>query len=329
MQNQREFTESWLQALTLSADHSHARSIRPWLTTIQTLAASAPNAEQAQEAEKLWEYASGHGLLSLITCLPARSTPWRFEDDECYKFSPVDSSSNQTPNGDAVGTTDGSAITKERWLTELGISPVRFSGVAHVTAADWSNAIRKEAVKRGKPLNVTSIPAGNMLDLPCTLEWDLHQWKVSFTQPSWMQLTYESPFQADRTSMERLTEYLMDALGVGQEKFKPMQKLSAFEPESAPWTLCIPDFSEWHREVLFSQSIGLSPWMRRTWNCVWPVIMRERNRLRGPCDLQYLRTELKACFDSEPAMVQWMFILARLACEVRLGTGLGLCGDFH
>jgi len=108
MQNQREFTESWLQALTLSADHSHARSIRPWLTTIQTLAASAPNAEQAQEAEKLWEYASGHGLLSLITCLPARSTPWRFEDDECYKFSPVDSSSNQTPNGDAVGKTDGS-----------------------------------------------------------------------------------------------------------------------------------------------------------------------------------------------------------------------------
>ena len=93
MQNQREFTESWLQALTLSADHSHARSIRPWLTTIQTLAASAPNAEQAQEAEKLWEYASGHGLLSLITCSPARSTPWRFEDDECYKFSPVDSSS--------------------------------------------------------------------------------------------------------------------------------------------------------------------------------------------------------------------------------------------
>jgi len=320
MQNQREFTESWLQALTLSADHTHARSIRPWLTTVQTLAASEPSQEQAAEAQKLWDYANANGLTTLLECLPVRSIGWQFEDDECYKYSVQGQGESQSEEADA---------RKSRWLRDLGITPIEVSAVAHVTASDWSNALRKEAVRKGKPLNVTSIPAGNMLDLPCQLRWDLKTWTVHFAQPDWMRIVYEAPFRAPRPTMEELTERMIDALGVAQERFKPAMKLSAFSPESAPWTICIPDFSQWHREVLVTQSIGLSPWLRRTWNCVWPVIMRERNRLRGPCDLQYLRTELKACFDSEPAMVEWMFILARLACEIRLGTGLGLCGDFE
>ena len=80
---------------------------------------------------------------------------------------------------------------------------------------------------------------------------------------------------------------------------------------------------------MLADSYGLSPWMRRTWNCVWPVIYRERNRLKGPCDLAYLRSELKACFDHSPALVEWMFVVARLACEIHIGRGLGTAGDFE
>jgi hypothetical protein len=144
-----------------------------------------------------------------------------------------------------------------------------------------------------------------------------------------MSIEMESEFIAPRPSFDLLTERLIDVLSTAKERFTSKSPLSNFNPDSSNWTTCIDEFSQWHREALLADSYGLSPWMRRTWNCVWPVIYRERNRLKGPCDLAYLRSELKACFDHSPALVEWMFVVARLACEIHIGRGLGTAGDFE
>lgn len=317
MTNQREFTESWLQALTLCINHEKARTIRPWLTTIQVLTASETLPEQKDEAIKLWNYAGEFKLDSFLELIPAKSSPWRFEDDEDFVFTP-DLPKLEASKSDPL----------ERWLVTLGIQNCSIPATARVTSHDWTTIVRKQAIRRSKPMNVNAFPTGDVLELPCTLDWSPRTWTVRFAQPDWMSLEYESEFLAPRPSFETLTERLIDALATANERFKTKAALSNFAPDPASWTTSVAHFAQWHQDVLMADSYGLSPWIRRTWNCVWPVIYRERNRLRGPCDLANLRSELKACFDNSPDLCEWMFITARLCCEIQLGSGLGISGNF-
>ena len=318
MSNQREFTESWLQALTLCVNHEKARAIRPWISTIQVLSASEVLPEQKDEAIKLWSYAKEHQLQGLLELIPAHSSPWRFEDDENFVFTPA-----------PIQSSDPLYPSQSQWLELLGIVPCSFRATARVTSHDWTTMVRKLAIRRNKPMNVNAFPTGNILDLACTLDWTPRSWTIRFEQPDWMSIEMDSEFIAPRPSFDLLTERLIDALSTAKERFTSKSPLSNFTPDSSNWTTCIDEFSQWHREALLADSYGLSPWMRRTWNCVWPVIYRERNRLKGHCDLAYLRSELKACFDHSPALVEWMFVVARLACEIHIGRGLGTAGDFE
>jgi hypothetical protein len=318
MSNQREFTESWLQALTLSANHEKARAIRPWLTTIQVLTASESLPEQKDEAIKLWNYAHEHNLAGMLELIPARSSPWHFEDDEDFVFTREPLAVSASPEDQ-----------KNVWLNDLGIDTSSIRAKARVTSQDWTTLVRKQAIRLSKPMNVNAFPSGDVLELDCTLEWSGRSWTARFAQPDWMSLDYESEFLAPRPGLDQITERLIDALATANDRFKSKSMLSQFTPDSTAWTTCIGDFAQWHRDALLADSYGLTPWIRRTWNCVWPVIYRERNRLRGPCDLNYLRSELKACFDNSPELCEWMFVTSRLACEIHLGSGLGISGNFE
>ena len=318
MTNQREFTESWLQSLTLCINHEKARTIRPWITTIQVLTSSQTLPEQTDEAIKLWNYAQENKLGGLLELIPANALPWHFEDDEEFVF---------TPNLEQL--TQQVDDPKRRWLINLGIENFAIPATARVTSQDWTTMVRKQAIRRSKPMNVNAFPSGDVLELHCSLDWSPRTWTVRFAQPDWMSIEYESEFIAPRPSFELLTERLIDALASVNERFKSKTTVGQFTPDSTAWTSCIAELAQWHRDVLLADSYGLSPWIRRTWNCVWPVIYRERNRLRGPCDLGYLRSELKACFDHSPELCEWMFITARLACEIHLGSGLGTHGNFE
>jgi hypothetical protein len=318
MTNQREFTESWLQALTLCVNHEKARTIRPWMTTIQVLTASESLPEQCDEAIKLWDYAQSHGLIGLLGLIPANCSPWRFEDDEEFVFVP-----------DVVKRNASCPDPKEQWLENLGVQKSSIKATARVTSQDWTTLVRKQAIRRSKPMNVNAFPTGDVLELACTLEWSPRSWTVRFAQPDWMSIEYESEFQAPRPGLDQLTERLIDALADAQERFKTKSNLSSFIPVATNWTTCIENLAQWHRDALLADAYGLSPWMKRTWNSVWPVIYRERNRLKGPCDLDYLRSELKACFDNSPELCVWMFVTAKLACEIHLGSGLGTSGNFQ
>ena len=83
-----------------------------------------------------------------------------------------------------------------------------------------------------------------------------------------------------------------------------------------------------HKQILTTQANDFAPWFRRTWACVWTVVYREQNVLRGQANVDVVRAELAACVSTVPRLTTWMFVFAKLICENQLGRGLGICGDY-
>jgi hypothetical protein len=314
MQNTKEFTESWLQALSLSAGHETARKIRPWITDIGWICASELVPEQSDAALRVWDYCQANGLLDLLTTTPFWSLTWRFDEDEFFEF---DRSAGEPKR----------PMDFDTWRTGLGIEPTAVLLNARATQTDWTNLLRREAVRRSKPLSVTAIPQGSMVEVPCTAQWREARWRIQFEQPSWLDIEQVGIFYAKRPKREKIEELILGALDAANRSFKPTAK-TGFAATDALWMSCVEPLYDWHRSVLLTNEAGVSPWVRRVWNCVWPVIYRERNRLKGPCDLQLLRKELAECFASAPTLTQWMFIFARLVCELQIGNGIGIAGDW-
>jgi hypothetical protein len=319
MSTTREFTESWLQALTLSANIDAARRIRPWMTILTALGSSEVLPDQRAGAEQTWRYAYENGLLGLLSILPFRQSEWRFEEDEVFAFRHA----HETQGGAA-----GPLKNVDEFIQTLAIEPISVPMLASVTSGDWTNLIRKEAVRRSKPLSVMAIPPGSRVEVPCSARWDGRQWSMAFAQPEWLVVEQPGVFHATRPVQDVLDSAMVDALDFANKSLMPTIKLSNFVAIDAAWMGCIEPLYPWHRSVLLSNELGVSPWLRRVWNNVWPVIYRERNKLRGPCDLSKLRTELAECFSSAPQLTEWMFVFARLVCEVQWGRGLGIAGDF-
>lgn len=310
----REFTENWLQALMLSATNEAARRIRPWMTDVGALSAVTYSDSQLESAKRVWEYGSRHGLTGLLSQSPLQQTPWRFEDDECFQF--------RRPDPGTLLTDEGS------FLESLGVVPLRIPLHACVTSSDWTNLLRREAVRRSKPLNVLAIPAGSMIEIDCWGVWDTRTWSIAFAQPDWLVIDQPGQVQAPRPLQPTIDALLLEGIDFANRNFKVATKLSAFAPQEAPWMSCVHALYGWHRSLLLSNEMGASTWLRRVWNCVWPVIYRERNRLRGGCDLQALRKEVAECFEHAPLLAEWMFLFARLVCEVQFEHGLSIAGDF-
>jgi hypothetical protein len=310
----REFTENWLQAIILAASNETARRIRPWITDIGHLCASEKTEGQLESASRVWNYGQGNGLTGLLSCTPLHASTWKFEEDECFQFerglpaSPIES--------------------EQAFCESLGLVSVQVPLRASVTASDWTNLLRREAVRRSKPLNVQAIPSGSMLHVECVGNWDTQRWQVTFLQPDWLSLEPSGVVQSERPEKDARDALLLDAIAYANRNFQVAAKLSRFEASDALWMSCVDRMYDWHRSVLLTNELGLHPWFRRVWSGVWPVIYRERNRLRGACDLQTLRTELAECFASAPLLTEWMFVFARLACELQWERGLGIAGDF-
>ena len=94
------------------------------------------------------------------------------------------------------------------------------------------------------------------------------------------------------------------------------------------WIGCVKRLEALHKQILATEAKDYSPWFRRTWACVWTVIYREQNVLRGQANVDVVRSELTACVGTVPRLTTWMFAFAKLVCENQLGRGLGICGDY-
>lgn len=311
--SQTEFTSNWLQALMLASDNAAARRIRPWMTDIALLSAAVATVGQAEAAERLWVYGTDHGLQPLLNQVPLGQTIFRFQDDETFSFT---------------ASSKGPAISSASFIELLGYEPLERSWRAESTQADWTNLLRREAVRLGKGLNTQVIPNASMVSTPCTARWNTRTWTIVFSQPEWLTWEPEADLLTRRPSPDTLESILLDVLSFANGHFKVLGKPQAFPSTDALWMASIESLYGWHRSILVTNDIGLDPWPRRVWAAVWPVVYRERNRLRGECDLQGLRKEVAECFRSAPLLTEWMFVFARLACEVWFEHGLGIAADF-
>ncbi len=58
---------------------------------------------------------------------------------------------------------------------------------------------------------------------------------------------------------------------------------------------CVKRLEPLHKQVLDTHAKEYSAWFRRTWACVWTVVYREQNVLRGNANVDVVRQEMAAC----------------------------------
>ncbi len=308
------FTQSWIQALTLAASNPLARTIKPSLEWIDRLSMSREDPHRLEAAQALWDFAHSNGLQELIWLLPARATSWMFDRDDIFTF--------------ATRLTDEPQRDFQRWTECLGLVPGSFDLVAEVTGSDWAGLVRKEAVRLQHSLDTTAVQQASNLRLPCTAKWDMSRWAVRFAQVDWIVSSYDDPPVAPRPAFAETEESLLWAIASANESL--LEKRSAQCPPAQhqpTWRSCAPHLQALHA-AFASQAATFSPWMTRVWNCVWPIVYREQNVLNAKADLNHLRAELRDCLAAHPRLVMWMFLYAKLACQLHLGRGLGLLADY-
>ena len=311
----KEFTEKWLQALTLSAALPAAQRIKPLISDIDSLSNYQPNEDRLTMAKHLWGYGVQEGLQPILEIAPYQHKEWRFDDEERFRFESLQ------PEG-----TEG----YESWVAGLGLTKGEIPLVAVVNYDDWTNLLRKEMVRHGRALNMTAIPDGNMLRVNCTGVWDGQNWMIRFENPAWLVLNYDSRFSVERPSIAEIDERLTWAMMTANDAVQTKGTQAAPDLfRNTLWMDSVEKLRYLHVRVLEEQSAKFSHGFRRSWACVWTVIYREQNKLRGSCDINYVRSELETCFRTQPRLTVWMFVFAKLVCLMQLGNGLGVSGDYR
>ena len=311
---QKAFTQTWLQSLTLVARNPIAQGIKPLLDTINDLCQGQADSDRMASAQRLWDFGAAEGLQGVLTIMPVQQPDWLFDRDSSFVF--------QRTGRDEI--TDF-----ESWTKCLGLQPNEVSLTAEVTSRDWLSLVRQESVRLQRAMNVAAVPAGKNLRLPCTAAWDLKGWSIRFDQADWVVIRYDEPFTVERPGMEELEETLMWAVAAAHEALIPKSVPPIeVEPSAQPWMSCVKRLEQFHSRVLVQEAAQYAPWFRRVWACVWTVIYREQNVLRGQADIDVVRQELAECVTHAPRLTIWMFAFAKLVCECQLGRGLGISGDY-
>lgn len=310
----KAFTQTWLQSLTLVARNPVAQGIKPLLDTINDLCQINADTDRMAAAKRLWDFGASDGLQSVLAIMPVQQPDWLFDRDSPFVF--------QRTGRDEIADF-------ETWTKCLGIQANEVALIAEVTSRDWLNLVRQESVRLQKAMSAAAIPGGLNLRLPCTAAWDLKGWSIRFDQAEWVVIRYDEPFTVERPAMEELDETLMWAVAAAQDGLLPksLPKLQ-WEAKAQPWMGCVKRLEPLHTRVLVQDAAGYAPWFRRVWACVWTVIYREQNVLRGLADLDVVRQELAECINHAPRLTIWMFVFAKLVCECQLGRGLGISGDY-
>lgn len=320
----KEFTEKWIQALTLAATIPAAQQIKPLFSDLDSLCSQNQSEDRAAAAKRIWDFASPNGLTDLLQITPAKEVQWRFPEEDSFRF--------ESEPAEQEGS-----LTYEQWLTSLGIATSTDAGsqqatgmkrFAVVTQQDWVDLLRKESIRLKKPMSGTW-PEGSLLRMPCTMRWEGTAWSIQFDQPDWLRLKYEEPFFADRPKLADVDGLIWFAIYHASENLDGPKKLINHQAMSVEWIQSSSRLAAFHHQVLETNSKQTTLWFQRVWSCVWPVVYREREVLRGGCDLSQIRTELETCLRTAPKLTLWMFVFARLVCQMQLSSGLGISGDYR
>jgi hypothetical protein len=310
----KAFTQHWLQSLTLVAREPVAQQLKPLLDTIDELGRTGSESDRTAAAQRLWDFAEREGLRSVLEILPVEQPDWTFDREDPFSYRRV--------GRDQIGDF-------ATWAQCLGIAPCEVPLVADITSRDWLNLARQEAVRLQQTMSTAGLPQGLNLQLNCKATWDLKGWSVRFDQAEWVVVRYDEPVSVTRPEFDEIDETLAWAIATANESLVPkvIAKTSG-EFEKLPWLGCSDRLEPLHRRVLIADAKHTSPWFRRVWACVWPVVYREQNVLRGQANIDDVRQELAACIKEVPRLTTWMFVFAKLVCECQLGRGLGLSADY-
>ncbi len=314
----KEFTEKWLQALSLSAALPAAQRIKPLMNDIDSICMQRSEKEQLDAANRLWDFAGNVRLRPLLTATPYQFGEWRFEDDEEEAFV------FERPESDRTDSLD-------EWIQSLGLRQHQVPMVAIVNQEDWSQILRDEAIRLGRPLKVIGAPPSkeSLLWLSCVAEWDRTDWTIRFEDPSWIAKKFEGGFVVTRPLWNTIEDQISEAVAFAiKDLAKGTTNIPNVKLDVPSWAASIPSLAPLHHKIFGNQATTPSPWFYRAWSCVWPVVYREQNRLRGPCDIECVRRELELCFRNVPQLTIWTFAIGKLICQHQLGRGLGLSGEF-
>lgn len=310
----KAFTQQWLQSLTLVAREPAAQKIKPLLDTINDLSRVHIETDRMLSAQRLWDFGTSEGLESVLSIMPIQQPGWVFDRDDPFVFERTDREEiNDFPT----------------WTKCLGAQEGEVSLTAEVASRDWLTRLRQEAVRLQQSLNTAAVPAGMNLRLGCKAVWDLKGWSIRFDQAEWMVLRYDEPFSVTRPEMAEIDECLAWAIANANDTLQPkvVGKCSV-DAIAQAWMKCVPQLVQLHERVLVTEAKHYSTWFRRAWACVWAVMYREQNVLRGQANIDVVRQELAACVKDVPRITTWMFVFAKLVCECQLGRGLGISGDY-
>ena len=319
----KEFTENWLQALSLSAAFPEARRIKPLMNDIDSICMERSEPEQLDAANRLWEYAGTVGMRPLLTITPYQQNKWRFDDEEAFVFERSESKHTES---------------LDKWILSLGLRQHKVSMLATINQDDWSEILRNEAIRLGRPLKVIGSPPAkeSLLWLNCIAEWNRSDWTFQFDDPSWVSKKFEGGFAVARPASIDIEKSISESVEFAIKNLtkRPTTATTStsitsnVKLDEQPWISSIPSLIPLHKNIFTNQSASSAVWFCRTWTCVWPVVYREQNRLRGPCDIDAIRGDLKLCFQNVPQLVLWTFALGKLICQHQLRRGLGICGEF-
>ena len=317
------FTHSWIQALTAVAEHPLARSIKPTLELVNSLALARGVADQTAAASQLWQLAQEHGLSELLGVVPQAQATWVFDSSDIFAY--------QRPATDVFLSLAqaGGPWNFEAWQQALGLAPTHVALTAEVFAGDWTSLVRQEAVRLQQSFKMSAVEQATTVRLACTARWDQKRWSVQFDQVPWVVVTYDDLPHMPRPASGPLCDWLLGLVGTaGQAQVTAHSGGCEFQLEKPAWYQCVEPLSELHQCLGEAQG-GFSPWLVRAWHCIWPVVYREQQVLHERADIGHIRSELAACVQAQPRLCLWMFLFAKLVCQTQLGSGLGCCADYR
>lgn len=299
----------------LATEVPASRTIKSKLEWIDTLCKDRPDQDRMAAAKDLWAFCESEGLKELLTIVPTSQSIWQFSREDIFNYQ-----RRQSP---AASLTDF-----ESWTGAIGLQPAKFELTAEVTARDWTDLVRSEAVRLRRALNTTTIGQESLKRLPCTASWADNGWSVQFDQVDWVIVQYEGSVSVQRPQLEAIEEAIAWSLANAHDTVlnKSVERCD-FVLEQSIWMDCVEKLKQIHQMVL-SNAKDFSPWFLRAWDCVWPIVYREQNQLNGKADLNWIRAETKECMTAQSRLTVWMFMFAKLSYQIIVGGGLGHCADF-
>lgn len=309
------FTQAWLQALMLAIDVPASRTIKTKLEWFEILCKDRPDQDRMAAARDLWAFCESEGLMDLLTIVPTSQSIWQFSRDDVFTYQRRESTKTNLDDF-------------ESWAGAIGLQPATFELTAEVTARDWTELVRSEAVRLKRALNTTTIGQESLKRLPCSASWADNRWSVQFDQVDWIIVQYEGSVSVQRPELEAIEEAIAWTLANAHDTvLNKSVKPCDFALQHSIWMDCVAKLKPIHQLVL-SNAKDFSPWFLRVWDCVWPVVYREQNQLNGKADINWIRAEVKDCMTEQPRLTVWMFMFAKLSSQVMVGGGLGHCADF-